>query len=47
MILVSSKASIKRLYLENIRQTTAEGATAPFFDVRGEIGELIERDVKR
>ena len=46
LILCSSKASIKRLYLENIRQTTAEGATAPFFDIRAEIGELIEHDVK-
>ena len=46
LILVSSKASIKHLYLENIRQTTGEGATAPFFDVRGEITELVERDVK-
>lgn len=43
---MDADTSIERLYLENIRQTLAEGATAvPMWDIRGPIKTLIEHDV--
>lgn len=42
---MSSRASIERLYVENLHQTTAEGVTAPIWSIRGEVGTLIEHDV--
>ncbi len=42
---LSDDCSIDRLLLDNIHQTTGEGATAPLWRIRGKIGTLIERDV--
>ena len=42
---LSSDSEIDRLVLDNIHQSTAEGATAPLWKIEGRIGTLIERDV--
>ena len=42
----SSTCSIERLLLDNVHQTTGEGATAPIWDNRGTIGKLITRDAE-
>jgi len=42
---LSSDSSIERLMLDNIHQTTAEGATAPLWKIEGRVDTLIERDV--
>ena len=38
--------AIERLYAENIYRTTAEGVTAPFWENKGSVGELIEHGVQ-
>lgn len=42
---LSADSEIDRLVLDNIHQSTAEGATAPLWKIEGRIGTLIERDV--
>ena len=45
LFFLAEDCSIDRLMLDNIHQTTSEGATAPLWKIRGKIGTLIERDV--
>lgn len=42
---LAADCSIERLLLDDIHQTTGEGATAPLWHIRGRIGTCIERDV--
>ena len=42
---LTADSSIERLMLDNIHQTTAEGATAPLWKIDGRVDTLIERDV--
>ena len=42
---LSADSEIERLMLDNIHQTTAEGATAPLWKIEGRVGTLIEHDV--
>ena len=45
LFFLAEDCSIDRLMLDNVHQTTGEGATAPLWKIRGKIGTLIERDV--
>lgn len=45
LFFLAEDCSIDRLMLDNIHQTTGEGATAPLWKIRGKISTLIERDV--
>ena len=45
LFFLAQDCSIDRLMLDNIHQTTGEGATAPLWKIRGKINTLIERDV--
>jgi hypothetical protein len=45
LFFLAQDCSIDRLMLDNIHQTTGEGATAPLWKICGKIGTLIERDV--
>jgi hypothetical protein len=46
LIEIGEGITIERLYAENIYQTTAEGVTAPFWENKGRVGELIEHGVQ-
>ena len=45
LFFLAEDCSIDRLMLDNVHQTTGEGATAPLWKIRGKIGTCIERDV--
>lgn len=45
LISIVESAAIDRLYLENIHQTTGEGATAPLIKIGGNVKELITLNV--
>ena len=45
LFFLAEDCSIDRLMLDNIHQTTGEGATAPLWKIRGKIDTLIEREV--